>query len=332
MKKIAIFVLTCCTFILSANHLSAQCDDLTVTATNKTSNPDGTCTVTFNISFPNDFEGGTKEISLFAYPLGTAPSPSGWPTSCDLNQGTAPDPVAGLSFDPSNSNSFYTTYPASSTACAMPYYRSTGMTVTSANGNYTISGVTATIPGACNSAGLALDILMFYRTSGSTNSSPKCYVVFPVALPVHYGAINALSSDQKLVVNWESMSENNNDRYVLEGSKDGDTWHELGSVKSKALNGKSDSKLSYAMEVSLSGTIIAAGLTILLLLVPSFAGNRKHKYLLFGLMLLIAGFSCNKSEKEITSEVTEISFIRLVQYDTDSSTPNYSRIVKVIKE
>ena len=147
-------------------------------------------------------------------------------------------------------------------------------------------------------------------------------------LPVSFGAINASISNNKLLVSWSTLKETNNSHFDIEASKDGNNFTKIATVSSKANNGNSSSPLNYEASVSLQEVAIMGAIGLLALLFP-FAGRKKHRCLMGGLM--ITGFialsisGCRKNEI-ISNSSTQKIYIRVVQNDIDGN-KSYSKVV-----
>src|SRR5699024_7871004 len=64
-------------------------------------------------------------------------------------------------------------------------------------------------------------------------------------LPVTLLSFNAYSKKRSAVLNWATATEINNAGFSVESSTNGKVWKEIGFVKSKAINGSSNSKINY---------------------------------------------------------------------------------------
>ncbi|WP_300602336.1 hypothetical protein [Niabella sp.] len=154
----------------------------------------------------------------------------------------------------------------------------------------------------------------------------------PLVLPVTFGAVSAKITNGKLVVNWSTMSETNNDHFDVEISKDGTNFTKIGTVKSSAPNGISTGTTDYKYEMDLSGSTAILGIGILALGCLTLHFKRKGKVLfvlamIAGSTLFIAGCKKVSADQANSGEF----FLRIVQVDVDG-TQSFSKIVKVIKD
>lgn len=309
----------------------AQCPDgLQVNVTNKVVNGDGTCTVTFDVSVPNDFATGTKEIALFFYQDGTAPTiPAGsWPTCTQIGS-----PAAATSINVQNL-ALNTSFVGIGGTCNISTFQDGGDAVLALNtqtNTWIISGLEAIVNTGCTDPSLSLDVLVLSRTAQSVNGGSKCAVVLPVALPVTYGALKATITNNKLIVDWETLIETNNAKFEVLASKDGYNWKKIYTVPSKSSNGFSENKLSYQVTLDLPLGLAAAGIA-LLLFVPVFK-SRLMRFGFIALAIISIAIACNKIAKEnidLTKEGTV--YIKLAQYDKDGNPAKYSKITRVVNE
>lgn len=151
----------------------------------------------------------------------------------------------------------------------------------------------------------------------------------PLVLPVTFGGVSAKIINGKLVVNWSTMSETNNDHFDVEISKDGTNFTKIGSVKSSAPNGISTGTIDYKYEMDLSGGTGLLGIGILALGCLTLYFKRKGKVLFIlamvvGSTLFIAGCKKVPADRAYTGKL----FLRIVQVDADG-TQSFSKIVKV---
>lgn len=149
-------------------------------------------------------------------------------------------------------------------------------------------------------------------------------------LPVTFGTIKAAIANGQLVVDWQALTEENVKEYVVEASKDGNNWKEIGKLSSKSVDGNSTETLLYRLELGLPVSLAAIVLAFLLIF-PVYKSRPGKIAFLVGLLVLIG--SCMKSSNEsVDLNKDDTVFVRIVQYDKDGGTPQYSRVIKVVKE
>lgn len=148
-------------------------------------------------------------------------------------------------------------------------------------------------------------------------------------LPVTFGAISAtIKTSGQLVVNWQSLTEENVDRYVVEASIDGKNWKEIGTQELK-VGGNSTATVNYQLVVGLPVSFAVIGFAIILLF-PAF---RSRKTLMLALLIVIGTiFACTDTSKEVDVSKVDVMYIRIAQYDKGSDKPQLSPVQKVIKE
>ena len=152
-----------------------------------------------------------------------------------------------------------------------------------------------------------------------------------VVLWVRFGAITAVYKNNQLRVNWESLKEQNNDHFEIEGSKDGEHFTHIATVASKAKGGNSDTTLQYEWTAGnetgyLFGTALLIGLI-------AVCGSRKRRNLLLPVSMIVLlisiGWGCRKNGDDLGLKGDY--YIRIVQVDKDGTT-NHSKVIKVTAE
>lgn len=185
------------------------------------------------------------------------------------------------------------------------------------------------------------------NVTGNDNSQTSVKAV--TSLPVVFGNINATLTNGLLKVNWTTVTEKNNDRFVIEVSKDGKLFTAIDSVKTLALNGNSDLQLKYSFEKNLGSIaimgiginiygIILVGMILLIgisLLVGRSKISRKYVSLLVIGMLgagLVFIASCKKEDQQIkSSSKTGKIFVRISQVSDDEAVI-YSKVIQATNE
>ncbi|MFV0605402.1 MAG: hypothetical protein ACK5NK_06115 [Niabella sp.] len=155
-----------------------------------------------------------------------------------------------------------------------------------------------------------------------------------IILPVHYGAITAVRNGSSLVLNWETLIEQNNDHFEIEASTDGKTFTKIGELNSKAVDGNSNELISYSfVKTGMSTSLGVSALAVSFLLVLFQRNNREKVY---SVVVLIAGVSifmiaCNKPSSEVIEGKKETVYVKIAQIDKDG-TKTYSRIITAVNE
>ncbi|MGN7783661.1 hypothetical protein ACTJIJ_04015 [Niabella sp. 22666] len=148
-------------------------------------------------------------------------------------------------------------------------------------------------------------------------------------LPVTFGDITAAIKHTTLLVNFTTVSEKNNDRFIIEASKDGIHFKETGIIKSLAKDGNSNIPLQYSFSMNYGGLGMAGVGLFTILLLPF---RKKRRLLIVMTFACVGSFiSCKKNPDKISSGVTDNVFIRIAQVDKDG-TAHYSKIVKAVQE
>ncbi|MCF3108991.1 hypothetical protein LL912_09400 [Niabella sp. CC-SYL272] len=154
----------------------------------------------------------------------------------------------------------------------------------------------------------------------------------PLVLPVTFGAISAKIVNGKLVVNWSTMSETNNDHFDIEISKDGTSFTKIATVKSSAPNGTSTGTTDYKYEMDLTSSTAILGIGILTLGGLALCFRRKRKGLVVLAMIVGSTLTIAGCKKVSADQVNKGPlFLRIVQVDVDG-TQSFSKVVKVTAE
>ncbi|MCH5720378.1 hypothetical protein [Niabella hibiscisoli] len=167
--------------------------------------------------------------------------------------------------------------------------------------------------------------------SGVQDPTPATVAVnFSSALPVLFGAIDALFNNGTLTVNWEVLKEVNNSHYDVELSADGVNFTKIGSTPTQASNGNSDTSLSYSFSRSITQGVLGASV-LAFLLGGIYARKRRWiAVLLVGLASVGMFYSCSKNDISNVNDDDNKYFVRIAQVDKDGTT-SYSKTVTVVK-
>ncbi|MGJ7029738.1 M43 family zinc metalloprotease [Niabella hirudinis] len=155
-------------------------------------------------------------------------------------------------------------------------------------------------------------------------------------LPVNFGAIDAFIKDGQLNVKWTSETETNNDRYLVQLSQDGTAFYTIGTVKTLAVGGNSNTPVDYHFSIDKSG-ITGAAAGLMLLALGSLGGVKRRKRLsgfVLGMMILaLLGISnsCSRKQEALAQDKMRALFLRIAQVDKDETT-HYSKVIKVSGE
>ncbi|MCF3107535.1 hypothetical protein LL912_01965 [Niabella sp. CC-SYL272] len=169
----------------------------------------------------------------------------------------------------------------------------------------------------------------YYQTMTFINNPVN--ITTAAALPVSFGAVSALVSEDKLNVNWSTESETRNDHFEIQASVDGKNFRSIGTVASQAVGGNSNTRLDYQFEKARNMVGLALFPFIIGLL--GFAGKRRRRYALAGVVMLavaVSVISCTKRETTDTGEIEKL-FIRIAQVDKDGIR-TYSKVVAAVQK
>jgi hypothetical protein len=83
------------------------------------------------------------------------------------------------------------------------------------------------------------------REFDNTISSPVIEEICAAVLPVTLRSFNAVRNNTNVLLKWETEIEENNRGFYLEKNSGNNNWKSIGFVATKAMNGNSNSRLSY---------------------------------------------------------------------------------------
>jgi len=157
----------------------------------------------------------------------------------------------------------------------------------------------------------------------------------PAVLPVVFGAISANWTGSSLHINWTTEAEKNNDFFDIEASANGVDFVSIGTVKSKAPNGTSDTAIQYELIKELNNNTLASILGIGMLALGSIGVYRNRKMRLPFTLLIMCGlttllFGCKKANSDELNGNGN-ALIRITQVDKDGSRSS-SKTVKIVKQ
>ncbi len=151
-------------------------------------------------------------------------------------------------------------------------------------------------------------------------------------LPVTFGDISAIVRGGTLFVNFTSLAEENNDRFIIEASADGKDFTAIGTLKSTAKEGNSDIAIQYSFSLNANSLGIASMVGFGLFALLCFAARRNRGIFAVAALICAASFiSCNRNVEELNVNSGENVYIRIAQVDKDG-TKTYSKVVKAVKE
>ncbi|SDE07427.1 hypothetical protein [Niabella drilacis] len=151
----------------------------------------------------------------------------------------------------------------------------------------------------------------------------------PGSLPVTFEKITAIKGDNQIRINWKTASENNSKEFVVEGSRDNVNWTVIGKLDSKAVDGTSSEPLDYSLSIGLPVAMAALGMGGVFLL--TLVRSRWARALALVVIVLAAG-ACLKDGQAVDVEKGAVGYVRIAQYDKDSNTPHYSKVIKVVND
>lgn len=154
------------------------------------------------------------------------------------------------------------------------------------------------------------------------------------ALPVDFGEISAIFKGGQLVVNWSTLMETNADHFVIEASKDGKKFVEIGRVATLSKDGNSSTRLDYnfSLDANAAGGLLALSVFAFSLGFRLRKGKQRNYVFLVSVSLILASVfaACNKDERASVSDGDKL-FVRIKQVDKNGES-KYSNIIKVVQK
>ncbi|ANH83206.1 hypothetical protein A8C56_21480 [Niabella ginsenosidivorans] len=147
-------------------------------------------------------------------------------------------------------------------------------------------------------------------------------------LPVTFGPVTAVQTNNSIIVSWKTFSEAGCDRFIIQASVDGKKFTDMGTVKSKSRDGNSSETLSYDYELPLLPMTAAFNIA---LLTGCFFVRKRRLLLVFCSLIALIWLSCARNKTEIAANSKQHKFIRIAQIDKDRSY-RYSKVVKVTEK
>lgn len=160
--------------------------------------------------------------------------------------------------------------------------------------------------------GVGVDYRIYYAVAGPTGT-----------LPVTFNGLSAKIQGGNLMVDWSTESEKDNDKFVVQGSSDGKSWTDLGTVATKAPGGNSSAKISYSFTRQWGDTVLAGFGLLGLLLLPAV----RSRLMRLGVLVVVVSMvvACAKDDDglqqmEDGSRAGKATYIRIAQVDKDGTT------------
>lgn len=147
------------------------------------------------------------------------------------------------------------------------------------------------------------------------------------ALPVYFGKMQATVKNENLYISWQTLTESNNDHFLVQLSLDGANFTTIRTVQSKATEGNSSEAIAYSSTIPLTTLSLSAGF---LLTAIMFGRYRRYVFIIAVIVCGVLSFSCGK--KDIFKDIENSKlFVRIVQVDKDGM-EQVSKVVQVVRE
>ncbi|MCD2425994.1 hypothetical protein LQ567_24635 [Niabella pedocola] len=172
--------------------------------------------------------------------------------------------------------------------------------------------------------------------AGQAGGNGRVEVTILQVLPVTFESVAATTGGNDLLVNFTTLSENNNDHFNIQASENGTDFETIATVKSKHAGAVFTGTTTYAVRIDKSGNTVLLGLSALAVVALAFGGARRNRKVfmsaVLGYVLIgMAAVSCNKNSTEIVPEEgNQKAYIRIAQVDADGHS-TYSKVVAVVK-
>lgn len=165
----------------------------------------------------------------------------------------------------------------------------------------------------------------------SNRASVRVFAADGTVLPVQFDAFSATLSLDKLLVEWTTKSEKNNSHFEIEVSTDGSDFKSIGTLKSQAVNGSSDTSLNYEFTFDTDKNSLLFGISFSLAFL-GIAFRKRSKRIITTSVICLALFlgfvSCSKQDASVGSG-NEHLLVRIKQVDKDGSY-SYSKVIKAV--
>lgn len=293
----------------------------------------GGCQITGTMTFYMDINNGFKNLAIYLYPStspaltfltgGTQNLPG-----CTAPQGASNvTPIYALHIEVSNAGVY-----SSNSFCSYPAAGTPIVTDTAQFKKIIVPFTFTTTADYCTQTNMVQGWIFGTQADGQFKQYQCAQAIFSATttLPAKFGAMKAISENGKLIVDWQTLMEKDVKEFVVEASKDGKNWHAVGRVNSKALNGTTTDTQSYQLVVNSSLALGAISLA-LLLLIPSFR-SRLLRAALGVVVIVMVVAACSKQDKVTDVKNSETMFVRIAQYDINSTQPAYSKAILVVKQ
>lgn len=156
-------------------------------------------------------------------------------------------------------------------------------------------------------------------------------LTFENALPVVWGRIVGFIKNDQLEVQFTTYQEINNQEFAIEVSANGKDFKEVQRLSTLAVNGNSDTKLYYHIQISQAAASAALGTVFLLCLLSTVSRTVSRWRVVLLLVLIVNMYSCNKKGDITTGNSYPKIFVRIAQIDKDGS-KTYSQAVRAIQQ
>lgn len=167
-----------------------------------------------------------------------------------------------------------------------------------------------------------------YTNKGIADDPLSFSATCTAPLPVTFAGLTASISNKQLLVKWKTVSEQNNDKFIVYISNNGKDWKETGTVYTKAENGNSNQILDYEYTVS-TNNLQLASISLIAALISVCLLFSRRKRLIGAVALFTSMFfaSCTKNELALQDYIKNGIYVKVTQIDKDGKTSSDSDVV-----
>lgn len=151
------------------------------------------------------------------------------------------------------------------------------------------------------------------------------------SLPVIFSNVEAFESNGNLNVQWTTESEENNDYFEIEGSRDGIHFEVLGMVKSATTHQPNLRLMKYEFSISSTNLQAIFAASMMMAFLPFMGRKRQFKKTawLIGMLWFLMPLSCSKTSPADRLHSAGKLWIKIAQIDKDGG-KTYSKIIDVM--
>ncbi len=232
------------------------------------------------------------------------------------------------------------TYPLNNTSVVL-YATETGASAVSnsieltGKGTFTLNPSTGIVTFSPVS-GFSGEAVIWYTVEDTNNNisnraSVRVFAADGTVLPVRFDALSAILTQGQLRVEWTTVSENENSYFDIEVSADGTNFKSIGTLKSQAPNGNSDTALAYQFMLDANQNTLLLGMSFAIAVLALAAGKRRSRgWILSAIaaIMILGSVSCTKRDAAVATGDQQL-LVRIKQVDKDGKY-TYSKVIRAV--